>query len=278
MILFVFEGKKSEPKLFEALKELFFPQRTEQFVCTYNSNVYSLYSHLAKLDVFKNENIESSGRTVSILNTILQKKGDNTLANIIESDISEIFLFFDYDFHESRLPLEENNKHLNEMLEYFNNETANGKLYINYPMIESIKYHKELPDTDFLNYIIPRIDCKQFKNIAHEFSYYKSLGYILISHNPNESLEKQKQRLDIAMENWKHLIDMNVSKANYICNNCDSYPNEKSDIQQDLIFLNQLVKYVNTEHCCVAILNAFPLFIYDYFDMNRLFTKQKENP
>ncbi len=278
MILFVFEGKKSEPKLFEALKELFFPQRTEQFVCTYNSNIYSLYSHLAKLDVFKNENIESSGRTVSILNTILQKKGDNTLANIIESDISEIFLFFDYDFHESRLPLEENNKHLNEMLEYFNNETANGKLYINYPMIESIKYHKELPDTDFLNYIIPRIDCKQFKNIAHEFSYYKSLGYILISHNPNESLEKQKQRLDIAMENWKHLIDMNVSKANYICNNCDSYPNEKSDIQQDLIFLNQLVKYVNTEHCCVAILNAFPLFIYDYFDMNRLFTKQKENP
>lgn len=278
MILFVFEGKKSEPKLFEALKELFFPQRVEQFVCTYNSNIYSLYSHLVKLDVFKDENIESSGRTVSILNTILQKKGDNTLADILESDISEIFLFFDYDFHESRLSLEENNKHLNEMLEYFNDETENGKLYINYPMIESIKYHKELPDANFLNYTVPRIDCKQFKNIAHEFSYYKSLEYILVSHNQNESLEKQKQRLGIAMENWKHLIDMNVSKANYICNSSVSYPNEKSDIQQGLIFSNQLVKYVNTEGCCVAILNAFPLFIYDYFDMNKLFTKKKENP
>ena len=278
MILFVFEGKKSEPKLFEALKKLFFPQRAEQFVCTYNSNIYSLYSHLVQLDVFKDENIESSGRTLSILNTILQKKGDNTLANILEAEISEIFLFFDYDFHESRLSLEENNKHLSEMLEYFNDETANGKLYINYPMIESIKYHKELPDADFLNYIIPRNNCKQFKNIAHEFSYYKSLEYILVSHNPNESLEKQKQRLVIAMENWKHLIDMNVFKANYICNSSVSYPNEKSDIQQDLIFSNQLVKYVNTEGCCVAILNAFPLFIYDYFDMNKLFTKQKENP
>ena len=117
MILFVFEGKKSEPKLFEALKELFFPKRTEQFVCTYNSNIYSLYSHLVQLDVFKDENIESSGRTLSILNTILQKKGDNTLANILEAEISEIFLFFDYDFHESRLSLEENNKHLIEMLE-----------------------------------------------------------------------------------------------------------------------------------------------------------------
>ena len=138
MILFVFEGQRSEPKLFETLKELFFPKRVDQFVCTYNSNIYSLYSHLAELDVFQDENVKSSGRTVSILNTILQKKGDDTLANILEAEISEIFLFFDYDFHESRLSLEENNAHLNAMLEYFNDETAIGKLYINYPMIESI--------------------------------------------------------------------------------------------------------------------------------------------
>lgn len=278
MILFVFEGQRSEPKLFEALKELFFPKRVEQFVCTYNSNIYSLYSHLAKHDVFQDENVESSGRTVSILNTILQKKGDDTLANILEAEISEIFLFFDYDFHESRLSLEENNDHLNEMLEYFNDETGNGKLYINYPMIESIKYHKELPDVNFLNYTIPRIDCKQFKNTAHEFSYYKSLEYILISHNPNENIEKQILRIGIARKNWKHLIDMNVSKANFICNSSTSYPDKKSDIQQSRIFSNQLLKYVNTEQCCVAILNAFPLFIYDYFDMNKLFTRESLNP
>ncbi len=278
MILFIFEGQRSEPKLFEALKELFFPKRVEQFVCTYNSNIYSLYSHLAKHDIFQDENVESSGRTVSILNTILQKKGDDTLANILEAEISEIFLFFDYDFHESRLSLEENNDHLNEMLEYFNDETGNGKLYINYPMIESIKYHKELPDANFLNYTIPRIDCKQFKNTAHEFSYYKSLEYILISHNPNENIEKQILRIGIARENWKHLIDMNVSKANFICNSSTSYPDKKSDIQQNRIFSNQLLKYVNTEQCCVAILNAFPLFIYDYFDMNKLFTGENLNP
>lgn len=278
MILFVFEGQRSEPKLFETLKELFFPKRVDQFVCTYNSNIYSLYSHLAELDVFQDENVKSSGRTVSILNTILQKKGDDTLANILEAEISEIFLFFDYDFHESRLSLEENNDHLNAMLEYFNDETGNGKLYINYPMIESIKYHKELPDANFVNYTIPRIDCKRFKNTAHEFSYYKSLEYILIPHNPNENIKKQILRIGIAKENWKHLIDMNVSKANYICNSSASYPGKKSDIQQSRIFSNQLLKYVDTEQCCVAILNAFPLFIYDYFDMNKLFTRQNLNP
>ena len=275
MILFVFEGKKSEPKLFEALKELFFPKRTEQFICTYNSNIYSLYSHLAEHEVFETENKESYGRTVSILNHILQSNGDNTLADIIESDISEIFLFFDYDFHESRLSLEENNQHLNEMLAYFNDETSNGKLYINYPMIESIKYHKELPDSQFIDYIISRKECKQFKNIAHEFSFYKSLDYILLSYNPKESIEKSTAHKDSAIKNWKHLIDMNVSKANYICNGTNSYPTDKKDIQQDNIYTNQLVKYVNTEQCCVSILNAFPLFVFDYFNIDNFFKKLK---
>lgn len=275
MILFVFEGKKSEPKLFEALKELFFPKRTEQFICTYNSNIYSLYSHLAEHEVFENENKESYGRTVSILNHILQSNGDNTLADIIESNISEIFLFFDYDFHESRLSLEENNQHLYEMLAYFNDETSNGKLYINYPMIESIKYHKELPDPQFIDYIISRKDCKQFKNIAHEFSFYKSLDYILLSYNPNESIEKRTAHMGSTIKNWKNLIDMNVSKANYICNGVNSYPTDKKDIQQDNIYINQFVKYVNTEQCCVAILNAFPLFVFDYFNVDNLFKKLK---
>ena len=37
MILFIFEGKKCEPRLFETLKHLFFAKETEPFVCTYNS-------------------------------------------------------------------------------------------------------------------------------------------------------------------------------------------------------------------------------------------------
>ena len=139
MKLFVFEGKKTEPKIFETLKELFFSKREEQLVCTYNSNIYSLYSHLSELEIFKDDGVESAGRTLSVLNSILEKNGDNTLSNILDSDVSEIFLFFDYDFHESRLSIESNNSHIEEMWTYFNDETLNGKLYINYPMIESIR-------------------------------------------------------------------------------------------------------------------------------------------
>ena len=42
-------------------------------------------------------------------------------------------------------------------------------------------------------------------------------------------------------------------------------PLKKEDIRQLAIFRNQVYNYVNTKECCVSILNAFPLFLYEYF-------------
>ena len=39
----------------------------------------------------------------------------------------------------------------------------------------------------------------------------------------------------------------------------------KEDILQDKIFNSQLEQYVNTEDCKVAVLNAFLIFLFDYF-------------
>ena len=59
-----------------------------------------------------------------------------------------LYLFFDYDFQQSRKSLEENNQSVQCLLDYFNDETENGKLYINYPMSESLFYTRQLPNTD----------------------------------------------------------------------------------------------------------------------------------
>lgn len=77
-------------------------------------------------------------------------QADNPLKDIDASaDISEIYLFFDYDFHNRNLSLEEINRQVREMLETFNNETEFGRLYIDYPMVESIRYTKQLPDANY---------------------------------------------------------------------------------------------------------------------------------
>lgn len=41
MILFVFEGVKREPDLFRTIQRLYFANRDEQIVCSYNNNTIS---------------------------------------------------------------------------------------------------------------------------------------------------------------------------------------------------------------------------------------------
>ena len=262
MILFIFEGK-DDKTYFESIKRLFFPEKSETFVCTYNSNIYSLYTKLKNHDAL-NGKLEVD--TVSVFKEILTEKGDNTLKDIREDEVSEIYLFFDYDFQEKSRTLEENNKRLSEMLEYFTDETDNGKLYINYPMVESLRYTKELPDNDYWHYTVSRQKCQEdnFKHQVHEFSFYKSnLEYLVLTIKPADDETKIQQKADTAKTNWLHLVTMNTSKANYICNDKNELPEEVNS--QKEIYDNQLAKYVGTEECKVSILNAFPIFLFDYF-------------
>lgn len=242
MILFVFEGDRECP-IFESIQKLFFPKEIDPFVCIYKSNIYSLYSKIKEYDAFGTNEVD----TVSIINEILLEKGDHTLEDITPSSVSEIYLFFDYDFHHNRGALEENNLHLKEMLELFNEETESGKLYINYPMVESLRYTKELPDNNYHDYTIMREQCKRFKNLANQFSYYPSFDHLLVSNNKNISEEKRKRQIEQIKSNWLHLIDMNVRKANLICNDIADYPHAKSDIAQCSLFDAQLRKYVETD-------------------------------
>ena len=46
MILFVFEGVKREPDLFRTIQRLYFSNREEQIVCSYNNNIYLTYTDI----------------------------------------------------------------------------------------------------------------------------------------------------------------------------------------------------------------------------------------
>ena len=248
MILFVFEGKEREPQLYRAIESLFFPKETDAIVCSFENNIYELYRQIVQLG--------EGADIVSVLREQLDGREDNPLKDITASSaFAEIYLFFDYDLHH-RLSLDEINRRLREMLVMFDDETTNGKLYINYPMIESIRHTKELPDADYYLYTIPKEQCGNFKRIAHDFSHYGSLDFLT---------DTRERRVETIRQNWQHLKDMNVCKANYICCDANTYPRNKSDIAQQNIFEAQLQKYVNTDECSVAILNAFPIFLYDYF-------------
>ncbi len=251
MILFVFEGNEREPRLYRTLERLYFPRENDNIICSFGNNIYDLYNELLAYG--------EGGDIVSLMRERLADAGDATLDGIRSSDISEIFLFFDYDFQNSQLSLEEINRRVREMLAWFDDETGNGKLYINYPMIESIRYTRELPDADYINYVVSREECKDFKHMARDFSAYNSLDHLLFKDGEVPTKEKYIKVKD----NWSYLKQMNVAKAHWLITGENSLPVNKSMVNQLSIFDGQVSHFV-TPKSMVAILNSFPIFIYEY--------------
>ena len=245
MILFVFEGSVTEPKIFESLNKLYFSQEEVKIVCC-KHDLPTLYSHLIKCgyDLFRSLPLKENGIDIP------EDKRIDTL-------FSQIFLFFDYDFQHHG-GLDYVNGMLKNMLDFFDDETGNGKLYINYPMVESLKYTKQMPDNEFCDYVVTRKDCAghKFKSMAETFAYSKAKAYRFIDLNKTDEKE--------VVTNWELLKEQNVKKANYIVNGIMDFPASKNDICQGQIFDAQKTKFVRPSES-VSVLSSFPIFIYDYF-------------
>ena len=72
-----------------------------------------------------------------------------------------------------------------------------------------------------------------------------------------------KEKYMKVKDNWQYLKQMNVSKANLLITGVNMMPKEKSVVNQLSIFERQLVLHVKPSRN-VAVLNSFPIFIYEY--------------
>ena len=77
-------------------------------------------------------------------------------------------------------------------------------------------------------------------------------------------IPREPEKINNIKDNWITVKEINAKKAYFICADSYSVPQEKSVISQQHIFDNQLDKYVNPNGR-IAILNAFPLFLYEYY-------------
>ena len=236
MILFVFEGQKEE-NIFGTLKRLYWGTDTV-VVAVYGCNIDALYHELVEL-----------GEEADIAALLMERyrgKRNNPFSGVKRSDeFSEIYLIFDYDFHDIKRSAEMMNEQLSYLLDFFNEETDKGKLYINYPMLEAIVYTKLLPDKDFWKYTVTREECRKFKQLTHVFSAYPNYKFIT---NDAEA---------VVLENWRLLKEQHVAKAEFMCA-------KKTPLTQKDILQAQIQKYECLEGCRVAILSAFALLIFDW--------------
>ena len=186
MILFVFEGGKSEPLVFDSLAKLFLTGEDVRVV-TCEHDLPTLFSRLKKndYDLFRSLPLKENGIEIP--------EGVR-----MDTLFSQIFLFFDYDF-QNGIGVKKVNEILEEMLEYFDDETENGKLYVNYPMVESLKYTKEMPDEKYHEYVVSRAVCAEhkFKGLAEAFAHsFPFLHFCASSHPITYLGERGIYRID----------------------------------------------------------------------------------
>ena len=155
-VIFIYEGIKAEENLLSNMVKVFFSANADISIlnCPADGNIYMLLTRLKK-DEFETN-------VVDVLKE-MSTKAKERLNNLRASDFSEIYLFFDYDGHNDNIPKEYRNRDiLCEMLETFNNETELGKLYVSYPMIESIK-EIGVKSRDYKNLYLPLDEIHRYK-------------------------------------------------------------------------------------------------------------------
>lgn len=235
VILFVFEGEKTERTIFNCLGMNFFSGKKRAVVAAYGTVIYDLWRRLKnaeadeELDSFQiiREKVQSNPSTYN-----------DKLEGLDVDNISEIYLFFDYDGHTDLASHED----LRDIISFFDDEHDQGRVYISYPMVEAIRH------------VSSRDNFKTLKVVSSP-AYKK------------ESL--QGGRLDnfgqYKAGHWDCIISHNYLKAAFLIDGKDAYPvySEAINYSQKRIFDHQVDSCL--EGCDVYVYSAWPFFIVEFF-------------
>lgn len=145
--LLIVEGKHEKDELFWLVFKCF-PELNIDIddVWIYGTNIYKLYEDIVReygRDWAKDE------MDVDLPFVISKKEHPETV--YYRNDFTNIILVFDYERHDPAFSEEK----ILEMQRCFEDSTDMGKLYLNYPMIESYLHLKSIPDEEYINRKIP---------------------------------------------------------------------------------------------------------------------------
>lgn len=273
-IAFIYEGVQAEDSLLTNMKQVYLSEfyNVETFYLPADGNIYMLWRQLVE-DEFETN-------VIDVLKEMSREARDRIEEQDLKaSDFAEIYLFFDYDGHAAsfsetrvheanelckRLNMPEvKNKWdlLERMLLVFQNETEEGKLYVSYPMVESIKEIKK-DSAEYKRLYIPLADTPDYKRRFFEKSDYGNYA-------------------EITKEMWDNACKASVKQANLIvyqkaeCN----YEEFINNLTQRDIYHAQKKYYINAVgEKLLAILNSLPLFLLEYFAVdfwNRVVTENE---
>ncbi len=247
-ILLIVEGAKTEPKLFEKISSIKWNEKAEISIIDIKTNIYSLYNKMIKYD---EDFFLGASSTIDVLKEMLYSEGRTQELEKLNYPFTDIYLFFDFEYQDRIIPDEKKHDFLNDMQNYFSNETENGLLLINYPMIEA--YRDFIPPAPSLSFRdrdidIPIVKDKKYKQIVGERGFVYDI-----------------KNYDLNM--FEGLFIQNVMKANYLLNNDYSMPEYEifiNDFVYGTSLLNSEFNYID-KNLKISILCSCIYIFVGYF-------------
>lgn len=255
-ILFIVEGELIDVDLVRDVAKNFLDENS--IIIPYKTNIFNLYKRINGGDGFED------------VFSILQEADQKKVLPESRDDITSIYLLFDFDGHHLSKSIdvkEQVVEVIKNMLEIFDNETENGKLYLSYPMIESIHHFstQKMKEGVYEKKIIKCFNSKhgnrkrRYKQISRSKEYYPDI----------------RQLRRYGLDEWNYIftqflwtIHCLFNKEGYLDYTC--FIEECSQMN---IFWNQYEWHIKPEDN-VVVLSAFPSLIIEYFGKN-FYDKQK---
>lgn len=251
--IFLVEGENLDILLAKEIERKFFNNEKKIKILPYKTNIYSLYSQLKK-DEFETD----------IISILIEKNPNDATLKLIENrdNISEIFLFFDYDGH--NFQQEDNCKDktsdiLSEMVNFFDNETEQGKLYLSYPMIEAVQHCSK----------------KDMHNLTYNANYIKAFTKRHIGDKTYKHISSFKSKFillnkkEYSDSEWSFIIANFLWGLSYLkkLENYLDYNDYVENYTPQKIYEMQFNLNIATEDS-ILVLSGYPQFILDYFGLN----------
>ncbi len=193
-ILLIVEGPNDEEVLVRKLWDRF-DRKADYFIVTYETNVYVLMRQ-----IFRDRKIDED---VDLLRLLKSEEVPESKRLGKDERFTDIYLVFDFDPQDPRADFDM----LKAALKFFNDSSSKGKLFINYPMMQSYRHIKGQDDAGFRDRAVPKDIGRSYKSLVDREAWNRL---------------KQINRLDRGMLKW--IIEMHLSKLNYLMNGAYEMP------------------------------------------------------
>jgi len=154
-ILIIVEGERAEDIFIRSIFAISFPDQ-EIKIYSYGTSIHQLISELYPRGVFDPD--------LDICALLAENEDDSIKKGELLKPYTDKYLVFDFEPQHHVLRFEQ----VYKMLEFYNDSTNNGKLYINYPMLESYRHVAKMPDLGFRNKTVSISEVYQYKQLVQE--------------------------------------------------------------------------------------------------------------